>query len=750
MKVRRAVSSLLALAIAGCASTDRMVRMSGGVFDEYSAPKSSRIRSSKYQKVSRELASSTRSNREGVAGMDDTLVNIWPFFFRSNAYWTILWPLVDKDPYGFAFRPIYNHEGDDYSILFPLTAWNPAAGHGWVTLFAWKRSGFGLIPLTWQWKEGKTGGAYYTPLFVYNYDEEPLHYTVHTLNRTYATSKWSRTDRSLFCFLALDEKRTSVESGSWAWLYGNGYPEIKNEWNYRFDGKKPFPENQTAFENYRAEIFRTLPRLETRERGLIPFWINTTRSNGDYKNLVLLLTRWEQSGKDFKWDLIFGPLLARYEDEYTENSRYEAGERSFTSVLLCSHFSTQRHYERTETWKKLNALDQLAWGESFRQRKPAIEDALKKLDPALKLPPTVVDQQTYRLFVDDLWKKYEFPIREEHTGMILPLFYYNTDPNSLHWVVPALITTWKSDEKSSDFFSLPLLSYIGRAPDEDVTTILTPLAYYAKTVRRTRRDYPVAGRNKLSVPERQCAELNDRYALCGLFYRGRFAFNVAKEGLDAKNIEKLRELLLELPRTRKRLDGRHKEIAKQTGLNDRWQTKGEIERLKKLIRYEELKIERAELAKNEAKYQKKVADALKIAASLKLKLDAATLGSTDAAEKAADELLANCTELRSYEDIGNGLFFRKEKFCNGDHRWHFLHILAGGEKSGEKESTHILHLLYRYRREGQRSETIFFPFVSTVRDGEDSRFSFLWRVFSLTKRGGKTGGHILFIPFGEN
>ena len=79
-----------------------------------------------------------------------------------------------------------------------------------------------------------------------------------------------------------------------------------------------------------------------------------------------------------------------------------------------------------------------------------------------------------------------------------------------------------------------------------------------------------------------------------------------------------------------------------------------------------------------------------------------------------------------------------------------MHILAGGEKDGDKESTHILHLLYRYRKEGSRSEKIYFPFVSTVEDGDDYKFSFLWRVFSISKRNGKTGGHILFIPFGDD
>lgn len=108
--MKKVIFSAVMILIAGCASSDRMVRMSGGVFDEYSVPKSSRIRSEKYQKMSREFSSSRRANKMDVAGLDDTLVNIWPFFFRSNDYWSVLWPFIDKDPYGFAIRPIYNHE----------------------------------------------------------------------------------------------------------------------------------------------------------------------------------------------------------------------------------------------------------------------------------------------------------------------------------------------------------------------------------------------------------------------------------------------------------------------------------------------------------------------------------------------------------------------------------------------------------------------------------------------------------------
>ena len=59
----------------------------------------------------------------------------------------------------------------------------------------------------------------------------------------------------------------------------------------------------------------------------------------------------------------------------------------------------------------------------------------------------------------------------------------------------------------------------------------------------------------------------------------------------------------------------------------------------------------------------------------------------------------------------------------------------------------MLHLLYRYRRDGDRSERLFFPFVSIVEDGADSKFSFLWRVFQLKEEKGKYSGYFLFIPF---
>lgn len=88
-----------------------------------------------------------------------------------------------------------------------------------------------------------------------------------------------------------------------------------------------------------------------------------------------------------------------------------------------------------------------------------------------------------------------------------------------------------------------------------------------------------------------------------------------------------------------------------------------------------------------------------------------------------------------------------EKFYNGDFKWHFCGILAGGEKHGDFEKSHVLQLLYRFSRQGNSTETLCFPFVSMQSGKDGNSFSFMWRVFHVEKKNGKTGGHFLFIPF---
>lgn len=746
--------ALICILISGCASTDRMLRMSGGVLDEYSVPHSSRIRSDKYQKVTENITSSARSNQGKVAGLDDTLINIWPFFFRNNDYWSVLWPLIDCDPYGFAFRPFYNHEGDDYSIFFPLSAWNNQARHGWVGLWAWNNGNFGLVPFTWQWKDSPySGGAYYTPLVFFDYDNEPFYYR-YTGGR-FAESKSFRNDFDWFVFLLHHGRNTRINYGQWKWLFDIRWEDedltgIRSVWHWHFKGTRPFPASRAAFEQFRGEIFRTLGHSVTESYGFFPLWYGAFSDNGDYMNRFMLLAGNEKEGENFEFDIL-GDIIAGYEEKFYDYD-YMRSEKEFTSWVLLSYFSTAEYYVHNDIWLKLNYLQDLC-GQmrhgGFNKHKPAVEDTLRAM--GLTLPDNVTTAATMQLFLNELKSRYELETYPVYSGRILPLIWYkrNLGSDSSYCVLPPLLTWWGHDQASSYFTSWPLLTFIRRSPHEERTTILSPLVYYAKTFHRDRTNYRVFSRRSFFAAEAECTELRDQYAACGLFYRGRFGFNVAREGVDPEAVEKLRVLLHELPVIYRRLQNELAAIERATSENDRWQTVTEIERLRKLIRYEELKIQRAALLRNTANYNTKVAEAKTLAAALDFPLDEAVFADADRTGELCAALIDRYTELRFYEDIGNGVFFHKEKYSNGDYKWHFMHILAGGEKDGDKESTHILHLLYRYRKEGSRSEKIYFPFVSTVEDGDDYKFSFLWRVFSISKRNGKTGGHILFIPFGD-
>ncbi|MBR7131312.1 MAG: hypothetical protein IKC82_04915 [Lentisphaeria bacterium] len=750
MKNRRFLLYFLLLLLTGCASSERMFRMSGGILDEYSAPKSARLRSGKYQQVSKNLSSATRANKVEVAGLNDTLVNIWPFFFRSNDYWSILWPLIDKDPYGFAFRPFYNHEGDDYSILFPLSAWNNTAGHGWVTLFGWNKSGFGLVPLSWQWREKHSGGWYYTPLFFASYDNTPWEYTFDKDGR-FTGAQWMRKEIDLFIMFGIYTRNSRIDKSKWSWLFYSRFDrkQDKNEWYYRMGREKKFPSSQLELEKFCQKIYAGLPKITETSYGIFPLWKSTIADDDSYRHNFLMFIDSAKDSRSRKFS-IAGPIIGTYrKDTVTTFSAVKSTEK-FTSWPLLSHFKKEEPYQKTPRYRSFSKLENLvSYRNDFNRQKPAIIDELKKFDPAVTLPDTVVDNRTYQIFLEELWQKYEFPTENSYSGRILPFYWYDFTPEYSFYALPALMTWHRRSDSGSFFGSIPLLTFIHRSKTQNTATILSPLVYWQQEKLRERSEQRIFSRETQRVKAWDCTVLNDLYIAGGLMYRGKFGFNIAKENIDASSVEKLRKLLSELPSNYQHIENVRSRIAGETALTDRWQTKTKIEKLKKLIRYEELKLQKESLKKTENTVKNETEKGLDLAKKLNFPLSPDTFKSKTAAEKARRQLIENYTEMRYYEDIGHGVFFRKEKNNNGDYNWHFCHILAGGEKKGDRENSHILHLLYRHRKEGSRSETICFPFISSVKDGENSRWSFLWRVFSLSKEDGKTGGYIFFVPFGS-
>ena len=133
-----AFALLAALLVSSCASSERMNRISWDS-DSYSAPKSSRISGGRFDEAV--------ANLRAPVGLKDRQVNVWPFCTVNSQYVSVLWPFIDWDDFGMAIRPFFNQEGNEYSILFPLCAWNPVNGDGWALNTYWDEDSFGIVPL---------------------------------------------------------------------------------------------------------------------------------------------------------------------------------------------------------------------------------------------------------------------------------------------------------------------------------------------------------------------------------------------------------------------------------------------------------------------------------------------------------------------------------------------------------------------------------------------------------------------------
>ena len=93
------------------------------------------------------------------------------------------------------------------------------------------------------------------------------------------------------------------------------------------------------------------------------------------------------------------------------------------------------------------------------------------------------------------------------------------------------------------------------------------------------------------------------------------------------------------------------------------------------------------------------------------------------------------------------LFFRSDTTPEL-RKWSVLWLLLRSETTADKEHFSVLEFLYRHRREGKRSSTLCFPFITVEHDSEDHSWSFLYRLLKFGRKGGRDYGYVFFIPFG--
>lgn len=79
-------------------------------------------------------------------------INLFPLYYQEGVNRSILFPFVDIDDRGFAVRPFFHKDRDEYGILWPLAAFNSEGG--WAGTFYWREKRgfyggrkFGLLPL---------------------------------------------------------------------------------------------------------------------------------------------------------------------------------------------------------------------------------------------------------------------------------------------------------------------------------------------------------------------------------------------------------------------------------------------------------------------------------------------------------------------------------------------------------------------------------------------------------------------------
>ena len=784
-------AALIALLTAGCASSERMSRMSGGVFQDYSAPKANRLQSatsfmpaavSDSRKVHVMIPYTAAAQTPWT---DATPVNAWPFFFRSKYYTSILWPFIDWDSYGFAVRPFYNQEGNERAVLFPLSAWNPANGDGWALLAAWNRYGFGVIPFFWHHRAGDSFWYHVGPLLIRSADVSTL------------TPRYYRRKNWLWVFPLYLSRTDQVEKSFRDAFCRKFTPESKQLLAYRLAGTGvAVPESEKELERLGndPETAKKLPLSRTMDLGVpLLFHVSDDSYKTRWRALAYLIGG-EESEKYFAWDVL-GPFVARYRNQQRESQPW-AQDRLFLSLCLLTYFShdTSLSEPQANTIQRLNRkLNELAHYKrfedpvQFRKKIPEINAELKKLNPAWKLPDSVTTREIYRLWLKDFTRGEEFrslelPVRHSRSGGFLPLFWFDRDERTgeRSFFSFAGMTYFGSKPERSLFWSVPLLTYRNslafdrpgprpspvvyrqgaRVRSKGTFLIAPPLIWCSDRTEWFPHERPIYHAATHWAGKSHCVENQLDFSACGLYYHRKMVYQAAKRGVDHLIADELRS---RLPRIANEIDSGRKQEKTIGNELDRLQKTVESERRKlekdpdgsKVLLYEKmLECERARHRLNETermnrKRREELAGLAVKAEKIGFRFDPEILaqGGPEAARTLVEKLLAEYTELRRQEDHGCAFFYQKKIRYNGDFSWHLLGVLAGGEKNGNRETCHVLQFLYRFSRDRDKVEKIYFPFVSIREDGADRRFSFLGRVYQKTVKNGKNSGYFLFIPF---
>lgn len=833
-------AAVIALFVTSCASSERMMRMSGPLAS-YAPPESSRIAGFKpNSSLSYRAAGGTRPGL--IAGIiDDRLINIWPFFFRNDQYYSVLWPIIDVDPYGMAVRPFYNQEGNEYSILFPLSAWNPVNGDGWVLSGYWNQNNTGffplfnlgnrlnyLLPVWWRKRNRETtsggifpvarfgdGMNYVVPAWWYRRNGETVSGGLFPVARfggglSYVTTAWwyRRNNGELGSagVYPLGGWFRGSGKGASGWLlplfmYTPDFLTVLNFWSCRDDWQNwgvfplfwrfrdmyvllplwrddrdfgifpvfrwrdgnhfyafPLAGNWGKF-GFAGPVFWDFDS-HSRTFGVLPLFVSTTETNSRFLWTPLFLSKSTPASRTFTL-LSLGWLLWMQEENFSSDALNRWEKFYYNSVprndFQCASLPLLSIYNHSFRLDKDAAAV---------QEEQILADTLGKycmtadnFDPkvlnagiaaaaasGLNAPPTEVGESadSYIRKLSEQFDRRDLPEVEEKFRMTLPFFIYRHQAQSRSLTLPLLLSHYST---SAEVTRLDLLWPLLWSNEKRVAASRFPNIVEMDEVL-------AAGNSAVETSESYrlllwlAEEENATLRVPTVPGRAQ-AINQAAAALDLLKTERIRQ---------------EKNVREAAILEALLSTLLPAnEKLPEYVPGENFKEWNNKVSNHEPELRGLLTNYY---------FCRRTMHETAATINEKEELLAGLPELSGERfETPAEIKSARQRLLNEYTRpvrrndfktlgfrriltdewskWSFLWILADGETTPERERAQVLGYFYRYNREEDRSNTLCFPFISIRRDGDDSSWSFLYRMLEIRNQGGKTSGYICFIPFGE-
>lgn len=727
------ISGLLSvILLSSCASSKRMSRMSGGMFGDSLLPEYEYIDGSRQILPSKMIE---RRKYEMTAGIDDSIINIWPFFYRNRNYFSFVWPLIDYDRFGFAVRPFFNKEGNEYSVLFPLSGWNSARADGWVLnsywsekgvgsvplfhipwdysnnvfyfLLCWKKkANYGIFPLVWG-KGGENGYFNIVPLLFHDKEKSMvpfLFYYSDVLKQFLLFYYHKDGDYGIFPLVHHSSR-----------LINFIFPVYWHD--YFFGTACPF-----TYFNRKSGDWIVAPFWKLKDSfGMFPvFFQKSDGTEGlffplyfyDSKLILTLLGGWGKKADGSSFATVLGPLFIQNK-ENSGNKRvyFRTGCKDFPEQLV----------RKSRTFRMYGLLGYSDFGVGLRFRDNLIRELYTLLNTDNEETELFRDQSALNRQLktikwknpqlsglpdsipQDKEKRMELARRLEEEAEKIELKKYGIFPLfQLEQNRPVKLSE-KKEFFSFDLGPFGMLSQYLSNNNQFRFSILGPLGYSYEE-EKSGKSWKVF---LLFRREKNKSENS--------FWSPLFSFSQ-----EWRNTEKWKE-------------GR---------LFNKYQRNWENRTVHSLL---------AGLLYREKKwFYPSFRDYTVTKEYLKrsVRFSNPLISLYDTVRKRNDRIDKNKIAFDERLERSILLFFNYDRRSSLKYDWHLAWLLARGSRDGDRRQIRILEWIYRSNKESDRENTLIFPFISIQKEKERESYSFLWRLFRLEYRNDKlTGGNLFFIPF---